>query len=318
VSSFCLTRSLKPAGYAAAVVVGLLLLPGRVEAQTPVINACVNANNGNTRIVAATEACRNPEIRVQWNATGQQGEQGEKGDPGLTWRGAWDAQTAYLVDDAVEHDGSSYVANMANLNDAPPSASWDLLASKGDQGDPGEDGADGANGVNGTNGVDGDPGPAGPSGTTGQNATTASQTMAPMLTVVGQVVNLAGLATSVVVPDTVNGSVLVVSSDGGAVIGTTVNTFAIVDIRLYLDPPATPDPPTMGAVVVRRLSLLTSNANVQGLANWSFSISLPVTAGTHTVKMTATLVNANVAPTIGSNMTGSPLQGRLTAVVLNK
>src|SRR5262245_22868158 len=80
VSASSLMSSLKAAGFAAAVAGGLLVvLPSRVEAQT--IYACVNATNGNTRIVSATEACRVPETRIQWNA-GQQGPQGPAGPQG--------------------------------------------------------------------------------------------------------------------------------------------------------------------------------------------------------------------------------------------
>jgi len=36
-----------------------------------------------------------------------------------TWRGAWSATSAYVIDDAVSKDGSSWIANVANKNVAP-------------------------------------------------------------------------------------------------------------------------------------------------------------------------------------------------------
>src|SRR5262245_20049454 len=65
---------------AALVLLGVGFVPARAEAQ--VVYACVNANNGNTRIVSAAEACRNPEYKTQWNAAGPQGPQGPQGPAG--------------------------------------------------------------------------------------------------------------------------------------------------------------------------------------------------------------------------------------------
>ena len=55
-----------------------------------------------------------------------------KGSPGLVWKGTWSSATAYKVGDAVLKDGSSYIAVAASTNSAPPSASWNVLAAKGD------------------------------------------------------------------------------------------------------------------------------------------------------------------------------------------
>lgn len=52
----------------------------------------------------------------------------------LVWRGAWNGGTTYSLSDAVTHLGSSYIANTSNSGSTPPSASWDLLAQKGDIG----------------------------------------------------------------------------------------------------------------------------------------------------------------------------------------
>ncbi|MBX9937662.1 MAG: hypothetical protein K2Y32_00330 [Candidatus Obscuribacterales bacterium] len=65
---------------------------------------------------------------------------------GVVWKGAWSNATAYVVNDAVAYNGTSYIAVVNNTNSAPPSANWNVLASKGDAG------------TNGTNGIDGLPG----------------------------------------------------------------------------------------------------------------------------------------------------------------
>jgi hypothetical protein len=68
--------------------------------------------------------------------------------PGITWRGAW-AAGEYAALDAVENDGSAYVANTTTTEE-PPHADWDLLAAAGapgGPGDPGDPGAPGADGV---------------------------------------------------------------------------------------------------------------------------------------------------------------------------
>ncbi|HIN63814.1 MAG TPA: hypothetical protein EYM95_04180 [Candidatus Obscuribacterales bacterium] len=74
-------------------------------------------------------------------ATGAQGAQGDPGPEGLVWRGAWNSATSYAVDDAVSHNGSSYIAISANSNSAPPSANWNALAAKGDTGPQGPAGS---------------------------------------------------------------------------------------------------------------------------------------------------------------------------------
>lgn len=91
-------------------------------------------------------------------ATGATGPQGEQG---MFWMGAWSALTLYQVDDAVEHNGSSYIATILNQASEPPSGDWDLVSSKGDTGGTGADGAPGATGATGA------AGPAGPAGAEG-------------------------------------------------------------------------------------------------------------------------------------------------------
>lgn len=63
--------------------------------------------------------------------------QGPKGDPGddgqsINWRGPWQ-KGAYAPLDAVEYDGSSYIATSLTRT-KPPGKGWDLMAKKGQDG----------------------------------------------------------------------------------------------------------------------------------------------------------------------------------------
>lgn len=72
--------------------------------------------------------------------TGNTGPQGAAGH-GLNWMGTWVAG-AYAADDAVQYNGSSYVANATVGSGQVPgvSGSWDLLAQKGAAGGGGGSG----------------------------------------------------------------------------------------------------------------------------------------------------------------------------------
>lgn len=91
----------------------------------------------------------------------------------LTWRGVWNAASAYVTDDVVERNGSSYVAIASSTNITPGTDAtyWSLLAQKGDTGAQGAAGAAGAQGPAGVQGAAGAQGPAGAAGTNGQGYT---------------------------------------------------------------------------------------------------------------------------------------------------
>ncbi len=82
------------------------------------------------------------------------------------WKGPWGPAEAYVTDDVVSRNGSTYIALGATTGDAPESspAQWSLMAQKGADG---QDGADGTNGTNGTNGTDGQDGADGVNGIDG-------------------------------------------------------------------------------------------------------------------------------------------------------
>jgi len=70
-------------------------------------------------------------------AQGDVGPPGPTGTRGLNWRGAWNANNNYAKDDAVYHNGSSYVALIAiGTSGAVPGVSpnWDIVAQKGASG----------------------------------------------------------------------------------------------------------------------------------------------------------------------------------------
>jgi hypothetical protein len=79
--------------------------------------------------------------------TGATGSTGATGAKGLNWRGTWSSVTAYVIDDAVTLNGTSYVAVANNTNSSPPSANWNTLAAKGDTGATGSTGSTGADGA---------------------------------------------------------------------------------------------------------------------------------------------------------------------------
>lgn len=80
---------------------------------------------------------------------GPQGEPGPDGAPGadgadgqgFTWLGAWSGLTDYVPYDVVSYGGSSWVAVAGNTNIVPAEgATWNKVASKGDDGADGEGG----------------------------------------------------------------------------------------------------------------------------------------------------------------------------------
>lgn len=115
---------------------------------------------------------------------GPQGIQGPKGDRGLTYRGPWVSGVAYAADDAVSHNGASWVALQATSSTVPSDSAttvWDKLAAKGDQGVQGVQGMQGPIGVTGPAGPQGPTGPQGltgpqgPTGSTGPQGATGAQ-----------------------------------------------------------------------------------------------------------------------------------------------
>lgn len=62
---------------------------------------------------------------------GAQGEPGPQGPPGIRWRGEYASGVEYQKGDAVQLDGSSWVATSTTTGRPGVSGDWDLLAAKG-------------------------------------------------------------------------------------------------------------------------------------------------------------------------------------------
>ena len=68
-------------------------------------------------------------------ATGSTGATGATGPEGLNWRGTYAGGTAYVVDDAVSYNGSSYICKLASTGNLPTNTTyWDILAQQGASG----------------------------------------------------------------------------------------------------------------------------------------------------------------------------------------
>jgi len=55
----------------------------------------------------------------------------------IRWRGTWDANDTYVIGDVVRFDGKTWICEIGNTNDDPPSSSWSIMASDGPQGPEG-------------------------------------------------------------------------------------------------------------------------------------------------------------------------------------
>jgi hypothetical protein len=95
---------------------------------------------------------------------------------GPNWRDVWSNGTAYAMNDAVFHAGSSYVAlrNSTGANPATQTADWSLLAQKGDTGPTGLTGGTGPTGATGATGSTGQTGPQGSTGQIGPTGATGA------------------------------------------------------------------------------------------------------------------------------------------------
>lgn len=95
----------------------------------------------------------------------------------MGWKGTWDSVTTYVAQDAVYHDGETYVAKQ----DVPVGTAttnttyWQKVAQKGANGVDGADGATGPQGPQGLQGIQGLQGEVGPQGATGPEGPTGAQ-----------------------------------------------------------------------------------------------------------------------------------------------
>ena len=138
-----------------------------------VINGCYQKNNGQLRVLLGSGTCRPDEIAISWNQAGP-GPEPSAASPGIVWRGTWNSLTAYVPNDAVSYNGSSYIAITNNTNLVPDMNPpiWDILAQKGDTGLAGPEGPVG---IQGPVGAQGPAGPQGIAGLPGQQGPAGSQ-----------------------------------------------------------------------------------------------------------------------------------------------
>ena len=118
---------------------------GSIVAADGTINGCYQQNNGQLRVVAAGEACRDSELALSWAQKGPQGIQGPQGVPGP--QGVQGAE--------------------GPKGDKGATGDRGVQGERGPQGPQGDPGAQGAKGEIGPQGVKGDPGAPGEPGLRG-------------------------------------------------------------------------------------------------------------------------------------------------------
>jgi hypothetical protein len=97
-----------------------------------------------------------PGIQGIQGIPGEPGAQGPAGPAGLTWRGVWNANTAYAPNDATYYNGSAWFAVAGSTGvvpDTDPGTDWQPLAARGAQGVPGTPGEQGIQGIQGEPGA---------------------------------------------------------------------------------------------------------------------------------------------------------------------
>ncbi len=153
----------------------------------------------------------------------------------------------------------------------------------------------------GAMGVMGAPGPAGPGAVlaevtgTGQLAVSAATTEPALIP---------GLTMTVDVPA---GAVLNVHTDGGLQCTGTGTAFSAVDLEIFID--------GLESTAARRVVAANTTGVAQMIANWSFSRTFTVTAGSHTVEVRVVSGDPGSAIANVSSDVAPQLQGVLTATV---
>jgi Collagen triple helix repeat (20 copies) len=129
-----------------------------------------NGTNGATGATGVTGATGTT------GATGAAGPTGATGAAGLAFQGIWSSSKIYSTDDAVEYNGSSWIALTGNFNVVPGSDGtvWALLAQEGSTGASGATGTTGAAGATGATGPTGATGGTGAAGSTGASGQTGA------------------------------------------------------------------------------------------------------------------------------------------------
>ena len=96
-------------------------------------------HQGSSYIAIAESTGEPPGTGPSWGLLAQRGSDGRDGEPGLRWEGPWDeARQDYVLGDAVEHNGSSWIfIGEGRAGEPGISGEWALVAQKGDPGPTG-------------------------------------------------------------------------------------------------------------------------------------------------------------------------------------
>jgi hypothetical protein len=108
----------------------------------------------------------------QSGSSGTSGANGSSGTSGISiiWKGEWDENLPYNLNDAVQYNGSSFICILTHPFDLTPppvdTTNWNLLAIAGTPGTSGSSGTSGQSGTSGSSGT---------SGTSGANGISSGQ-----------------------------------------------------------------------------------------------------------------------------------------------
>lgn len=131
--------------------------------------------DGEPGAVGQTGPQGEPGVPGEEGVSGEQGPQGSSGTS-FVWRRAWASGTTYAVRDAVDRNGSSFIAVQASTGVDPETDTsniyWDHLAIEGQLGPQGPRGVAGPAGPQGLQGEAGVPGPTGSIGLKGDTGLT--------------------------------------------------------------------------------------------------------------------------------------------------
>lgn len=274
---------------------------------------------GDTGVTGATgsRGATGPQgVAGSQGATGAQGAQGPQGDTGAQGpQGAAGAQGPQGATGATGDPGATGATGAVGATGTEGS-----VGATGPQGPSGDQGATGPAGPQGATGAAGSAGAAGATGatgaqgatgTTGQNGTTVNSTAALTLDA-----NNMGPAQVPGLSATVNVSaasgVLAVETDGVLAISGLQGDEAAVDVRVLVD----------GKVAAWR-TFDVEQGKFAFREAWTVAVNVPVTAGSHTVSVQASLRSASfpsgqLATVFVGGTSSNANHGELSVLVLNQ
>ena len=144
------------------------------------ITAQITENNassarGTATTPASVAASTSVGVKASITRMAVPGVRGADGD--ITWQGTWNSSTTYTQNNAIQYNGSAYVALQGNTDVRPDTNAtvWSLMVQKGDTGATGASGTAGATGAQGATGATGPRGEKGDTGATGLQGPTGPQ-----------------------------------------------------------------------------------------------------------------------------------------------